>query len=115
MQLSDRQRLSYLYLREGWRRFSRRLALGRISAMRFSGGTPDRLVVAPTDLHPADPFAGEEIAAGRFPLAGRVLATNGESPFVIFDTRASCGCTHIEYEKLVKKQEKAWIFPVFVV
>lgn len=23
----------------------------------------------------------------------------GESPFVIFDTRASCGCTHIEYEK----------------
>lgn len=23
----------------------------------------------------------------------------GESPFMIFDTRASCGCTHIEYEK----------------
>lgn len=23
----------------------------------------------------------------------------GESPFIIFDTRASCGCTHIEYEK----------------
>ena len=29
-----------------------------------------------------------------------VSITNiGESPFVIFDTRASCGCTHIEYEK----------------
>lgn len=83
MQLSDRQRLSYLYLREGWRRFSRRLALGRISAMRFSGGTPDRLIVAPTDLHPADSFAGEEITAGRFPLAGRILECDGESPFAL--------------------------------
>ncbi|MXN47840.1 heparinase [Shinella kummerowiae] len=83
MQLSDRQRLLYLYLREGWRRFSRRLALGRISAMRFSGGTPDRLVVAPTDLHPADSFAGEEIAAGRFPLAGRILECDGDSPFAL--------------------------------
>jgi uncharacterized heparinase superfamily protein len=83
MQLSDRQRLLYLYLREGWRRFSRRLALGRISAMRFSGGTPDRLIVAPTDLHPADSFAGEEIVTGRFPLAGRVLDCEGESPFAL--------------------------------
>jgi uncharacterized heparinase superfamily protein len=83
MQLSDRQRLLYLYSREGWRRFSRRLALGRISAMRFSGGTPDRLVVAPTDLHPADSFAGEEIAAGRFPLAGRILECEDESPFAL--------------------------------
>lgn len=23
----------------------------------------------------------------------------GDSPFMIFDTRASCGCTHIEYER----------------
>ena len=23
----------------------------------------------------------------------------GDSPFMIFDTRASCGCTHIDYEK----------------
>ena len=83
MQLSDRQRLLYLYMREGWRRFSRRLALGRISALRFSGGTPDRLVVAPTDLHPADSFAGEEIVAGRFPLAGRILECEGESPFAM--------------------------------
>ncbi|MGQ3294924.1 MAG: heparinase II/III family protein, partial [Shinella sp.] len=83
MQLSDRQRLLYLYLREGWRRFSRRLALGRISAMRFSGSAPDRLIVAPTDLHPADSFAGEEISAGRFPLAGRVLECEGDSPFAL--------------------------------
>ncbi|MCP8895886.1 heparinase II/III family protein [Shinella daejeonensis] len=83
MQLSDGQRLLYLYMREGWRRFSRRLAVGRVSTLRFSGSTPDRLIVAPTDLHPADSFAGEEIALGRFPLAGRVLDCDGESPFAL--------------------------------
>ncbi len=83
MQLSDRQRLLYLYLREGWRRFSRRLAVGRITALRFTGSAPDRLIVAPTDLHPADSFAGEEIVMGRFPLAGRVLDCDHESPFAI--------------------------------
>lgn len=83
MRLSDRQRLLYLYLREGWRRFSRRLAVGRITALRFAGTTPDRLIVAPTDLHAADSFAGEEIVAGRFPLAGRVLDCEGESPFAV--------------------------------
>jgi uncharacterized heparinase superfamily protein len=81
MQISDRQRLLYLYMREGWRRFSRRLALGRNSALRFAGTTPDRLIVAPTDLRAVDPFVAQEILQGRFPLAGRVLETEGESPF----------------------------------
>lgn len=81
MRISDRQRLLYLYVREGWRRFSRRLALGRSSALRFAGTTPDRLIVAPTDLRAVDPFVAQEILEGRFPLAGRVLETEGESPF----------------------------------
>ncbi|MDX3928389.1 MAG: heparinase II/III family protein [Shinella sp.] len=83
MRLSDRQRILYLYLREGWRRFARRLAIGRISALRFAGSAPDRLVVAPTDLHASDTFAAEEIIAGRFPLAGRILDCEGESPFAL--------------------------------
>ncbi|QRM53620.1 heparinase II/III family protein [Sinorhizobium sp. BG8] len=96
MRLFKRQRILYLYLREGWRRFSRRLAVGRISALRFAGGAPDRLIVAPTDLHPADSFVADEIIAGRFPLAGRVLDCEGESPFsldlpsVEFATRLHC-------------------------
>ncbi|MDO9416779.1 heparinase II/III family protein [Pararhizobium sp.] len=81
MHFSDRQRLLYLYLREGWRRFSRRLAVGRISALRFMGRTPDRLIVAPTDLRSIDPFVADEIRQGRFPFAGRVLETEGLSPF----------------------------------
>ncbi len=44
---------------------------------------PKRLVVAPTDLHAADPFIADEIAEGRFPLAGRLLETKGYSPFAV--------------------------------
>ncbi|WP_407065184.1 heparinase II/III family protein [Ensifer sp. LC499] len=80
---SGRRRLSYLYMREGWRRVSRRLSIGRVSALRFAGSTPNRLIVAPTDLRAVDPFVAEEILSGRFPLAGRVLDTEGESPFEI--------------------------------
>lgn len=83
MRFSDRRRLLYLYLREGWRRFSRRLAVGRISALRFAGSAPTRLIVAPTDLHSIDSHAAAEILAGRFPLAGRVLDCEGESPFAL--------------------------------
>ncbi|MFD1329773.1 heparinase II/III family protein [Mycoplana ramosa] len=83
MRLSDQQRLAYLYGRETWRRFSRRLAVGRVSALRFAGRTPDKLLVAPTDLRPADSFTAEEIIAGRFPLAGRMLECDGESPFAL--------------------------------
>ena len=78
MLFSRKRRLLYLYLREGWRRFARRLSLGRMTALRFAGSTPDRLIVAPTDLRAVDPFAAEEILAGRYPLAGRVLDNQGE-------------------------------------
>jgi uncharacterized heparinase superfamily protein len=83
MLFSSKQRLLYLYLREGWRRFSRRLSLARLSVLRFAGSTPDRLIVAPTDLRAIDPFVAEEILQGRYPLGGRVLDTEGESPFEI--------------------------------
>jgi uncharacterized heparinase superfamily protein len=42
---------------------------------------PDRLIVAPTDLRAADPFIAEEIAQGRFPLAGRLVTAEEGSPF----------------------------------
>lgn len=70
-----------LYLRECWRRFSRRFAIGRGGPWPFLGKAPDRLVVAPTDLRIADPYIAHEIHQGRFPLDGRVLETGGHSPF----------------------------------
>jgi uncharacterized heparinase superfamily protein len=79
----DSQRSVQLYGTEIWRRFARRMALGRISALRFAGGTPDRLVVAPIDLRIADPHIAEEIYSGRFAMGGSMIDTSGGSPFQI--------------------------------
>ncbi len=73
--------MTYLYAREAWKRISRLVAIGRLSALRFAGRTPDRLIVAPSDLRAADPYIAEEFTAGRISLGGRLLDTEGESPF----------------------------------
>ncbi|MEM5470810.1 heparinase II/III family protein [Hoeflea sp. AS60] len=57
--------------------------MGRISALRFTGGTPDRLVVAPIDLRIADPHIAEEIYSGRFAMGGSMIDTDGGSPFQV--------------------------------
>lgn len=75
------RRLSSLYMREAWRRFSRRGALTRLRLLRHTVRVPERLIVAPTDLRSVDPHVADEILEGRFPLAGRLLETKGKSPF----------------------------------
>ena len=72
-----------LYASETWRRFSRRMIRGRLSAFRFTGLAPERLVVAPVDLRIADPHIAGEIYAGRFALGGTLIETAGVSPFAI--------------------------------
>ena len=62
--LADSRRTTGFYVAEGWQRFSRRLALGRISAVRFAGTVPNRLIVAPIDLRVAEvpaPRPGDRI------------------------------------------------------
>ncbi len=81
MRFTERQRLVYLYLREAWRRVSRQIAIGHISALRFAGAGSGRLIVAPTDLRIVDPFVAEEILVRRFPLAGKILDAGDRSPF----------------------------------
>ncbi|MFC0480750.1 heparinase II/III family protein [Gellertiella hungarica] len=71
------------YLSEARRRVHRSVALTRLRLFRASVRAPERLIVAPTDLRPIDAFVAEEILEGRFPLAGRVLDTNGTSPFFL--------------------------------
>ena len=48
---------------------------------RFVGTTPERVLIAPPDLRLADPQIAVEIYHARFPLAGYVVETGGESPF----------------------------------
>ena len=83
MRLADRRRLMSFGLREIWRRLCRRSAGFRLAVTSFSMQVPDRLIVAPTDLRALDPFVAEEILEGRFPLAGRILETYGQSPFSV--------------------------------
>ncbi|ULJ71560.1 heparinase II/III family protein [Rhizobium gallicum] len=75
------RRFSSLYVREAWRRMSRRIASLRLRLFRHTIQVPERLIVAPTDLRAIDPHIAEEIMNGRFALAGRLLETNGKSPF----------------------------------
>jgi uncharacterized heparinase superfamily protein len=75
------RRFSSFHVREALRRALRRAALLRLRLFRHSIKVPERLIVAPTDLRAVDPHVADEILNGRFPLAARMLETNGKSPF----------------------------------
>jgi uncharacterized heparinase superfamily protein len=83
MRLTDRRRLLRSGLREMRRRMRLRIAPYRVALSAMVTSVPERLVVAPTDLRSIDPFIAQEIFDGRFPLAGRVLETFGDSPFAV--------------------------------
>ncbi len=72
-----------LAAREVWRRARRRLRAGPVYRWRYSGRTPERVLIAPPDLRSADPQIALEIYYGRFPLAGHVVEAGGQSPFQI--------------------------------
>jgi len=72
-----------LVVRELWRRARRRLRAGPAYRWRYSGRTPERVLIAPPDLRLADPQIALEIYYGRFPLAGHLVETGGRSPFEV--------------------------------
>ena len=74
-------RLWALVAREFWRKARRNLRAGPAYRWRYSGRTPERVLIAPPDLRLADPQIATEIYYGRFPLSGRLVETGGESPF----------------------------------
>ncbi len=47
------------------------------------GSSPDRLVIAPQDLRTTDPTVANDIYAGYFAFAGKVVAVGGASPFKV--------------------------------
>lgn len=70
-----------LVARQAWRRLRRRLRAGPSYRWRYTGRTPERVLIAPPDLRLADPQIAYEIYHGRFPLAGHVVEAGGQSPF----------------------------------
>ncbi|MFK4825829.1 heparinase II/III family protein [Paenochrobactrum sp. BZR 588] len=81
--LSETPHLWGLAAAQTWRRFSRRLRMGPLYRWRFTGFTPERILIAPPDLRVADPQLAQEFYHGRFALAGRMVETGGFSPFAV--------------------------------
>ncbi len=81
--LADQPRMIGLAAAGLWRKVSRRLRSGPIARWRFSGMTPDRILIAPPDLRMADAHIAQEFYAGRVALAGKTVETGGASPFEI--------------------------------
>ncbi len=73
---------------EVWRRARRRLRAGPVYRWRYTGMTPERVLIAPPDLRLADPQIAVEIYHGRFPLAGHMVDTRGQSPFQVQEVNA---------------------------
>ena len=78
---SNTAELWTLLAKELWRKTRLRLRVGPIYRWRFSGRTPERVLIAPPDLRLADQQIALEIYYGRFPFAGHMVETGGQSPF----------------------------------
>jgi len=66
---------------QSWREFVRGLRASPLYFWRFAGPLPERLLIAPTDLHTADPTVAHDIYSGMFVFAGQSVDGFGESPF----------------------------------
>lgn len=89
-----------LILKQVWRRLRQTVSYIVRNPLSTSNQTPARLVLAPVDLRQADIFVASEIIAGRFPLAGTVLETEGKNPFLE---------THINLEFKKRLHAFRWI------
>jgi uncharacterized heparinase superfamily protein len=79
--LADRMRLARFVAGHGWRRIVTRLTANPRYRWRFALSVPERLLIAPQDLRTGDPTLASEFYSGRFVFAGKVVATDGRSPF----------------------------------
>lgn len=80
---SVRRRLMSFALSESFRRASLRYHRSLIYRPRYYGPTPDRLLIAPTDLRTSDATLAHDIYAGRFILAGVAVDASGIPVFAI--------------------------------
>lgn len=81
--LSETPQLWGLAFGHSWRRLSRRIKSGTLFRWRFTGFTPETILIAPIDLRVPDPILAQEFYHGRFALAGHIVETGGLSPFAV--------------------------------
>lgn len=79
--VAERGRLSWLFVRRGLRRATGRMSNFPLAPWRLIPRKADRLLLSPQDLRTADGTRASEIYAGRFAFAGKVVISDGRSPF----------------------------------
>jgi len=83
MAIADQPRIFGLALAQGMRRLRRMAGFGLPGSLRLGGSVPERLVIAPPDLHTADPTVAQDIYAGNFSFDSHLVTAAGVSPFAI--------------------------------
>ena len=81
LSLADRGRLSWLALRRRLDHMRARVLTHSLLQLPAWLSRTDRIVIAPQDLRTADPTRAAEIYGGRFAFAGKVVMSDGRSPF----------------------------------
>ena len=83
LSIAERAKLSLLLGRRALRVIAGRLRGHPLIRWSFIPRKADRLLIAPQDLRTADGTRASEIYAGRFAFAGKVVISDGRSPFEI--------------------------------
>src|SRR3954467_6648043 len=81
--IGERAKLSVIRAGRALRGGARRLRGHPFIRLSFIPRKADRLLIAPQDLRTADATRASEIYAGRFAFAGKVVVSDGRSPFEI--------------------------------
>jgi uncharacterized heparinase superfamily protein len=83
LSIGERAKLSLHVARRTLRSIAGRLRGHPLIRLSFIPRKADRLLIAPQDLRTADGTRASEIYAGRFVFAGKVVVSDGRSPFEI--------------------------------
>jgi uncharacterized heparinase superfamily protein len=83
LSIGERAKLSLLLGRRTLRSIAGRLRGHPFIRLSFIPRKADRLLIAPQDLRTADGSRASEIYSGRFAFAGKVVISDGRSPFEI--------------------------------
>jgi len=83
LSIGERAKLSMLVGRRALRSVAGRLRGHPLIRLSFIPGKAERLLIAPQDLRTADGTRASEIYAGRFSFAGKVVISDGRSPFEV--------------------------------
>jgi len=81
--IAERIRLAMFVANHGWRKFITTSVDNPRYRWQIGLQVPERLLIAPQDLRTSDPTIATEVYAGEFSFAGKVVVTEGRSPFEV--------------------------------